>query len=106
MSFMDAVKSCFTQYVGFSGRARRSEYWFFFLFELIVSAVLGTLFQVTQMTLFSVIDGIFGLACLLPGLAVCIRRMHDIGKSGCFILICLFPCFGTILFIIWCCMDS
>lgn len=106
MSFMDAVKSCFTQYVGFSGRARRSEYWFFFLFELIVSTVLGTLFQVTQMTLFSVVDGIFALACLLPGLAVCIRRMHDIGKSGWFILISLIPCVGTILMIIWCCKDS
>lgn len=107
MSFVDAIKSCFSQYVGFSGRARRSEFWYFTLFDVIVSAVLSTLGQVTgQQTIFAVISGIFALAILLPALAVSIRRLHDIGKSGWFVLLSLIPCVGSIILLIWHCKDS
>ncbi|MCR5774687.1 MAG: DUF805 domain-containing protein [Lachnospiraceae bacterium] len=106
MSFIDAVKSCFSQYVGFSGRARRSEYWYFALFQGIIGVVLSILAQTTGSTIFSVLSGIFGLACLLPGLAVSIRRLHDINKSGWFVLISLIPIVGTILIIVWACKDS
>ena len=78
---MDAVKSCFSQYVGFKGRARRSEYWYFCLFEIVVDVVLSVLMSVTGAQIFGILSGIFGLACLLPGLAVAIRRMHDIGTD-------------------------
>ena len=103
---MDAVKSCFTQYVGFKGRARRSEYWYFVLFELLVGVILSVLASVTGATIFTGISGIFSLACLLPGLGVSVRRMHDIGKTGWVILLGLIPLVGSIILIIWACKDS
>ena len=106
MSLVEAVKSVFSQYVGFKGRARRSEYWYFALFQLIVAVVLSVLANLTSSMIFSGLSGLFSLACLLPGLAVAIRRLHDINKSGWFVLIGLIPVIGTILLIVWFCKDS
>lgn len=74
MDFVSAVKSCFAQYAGFSGRAPRSEFWWFALFQLGV-LVIATLIS-------QVLYGIAALALLLPALAVGARRLHDIGRSG------------------------
>ncbi len=104
MSFVEAIKSVFTQYVGFSGRARRSEYWYFTLFYAIVDGVLTGLGQASSA--FSVIAGIFALAVLLPSIAVSIRRLHDIGKSGWWLLISLIPVIGAIILIVFACKDS
>lgn len=79
------------KYAEFNGRARRSEYWYFFLFNLIISVVLGVIGGVIH---FKYIGNLYSLAVLLPGLAVGIRRMHDVGKSGWFILI---PIYNIIL---------
>lgn len=106
MSFTDAIKSVITQYVGFSGRARRSEYWYFFLFNIIISTVLTALGSMTGAGIFSTLSGLVSLALLLPGLAVAIRRLHDTGKSGWFILFVLIPIVGEILLIVWYCKDS
>ena len=78
-------------YATFSGRARRSEYWFFVLFNLIISFVFGFvcgLMQVPQLAI------IYTLAVLIPSIAVAVRRMHDVGKSGWFLLI---PIYNLIL---------
>ena len=93
MNFVDAVKSGFTQYVGFSGRARRSEYWWWVLVVLLASIV-------TQM-ISQKLGGIFSLAVLLPGIAVGARRLHDIGKSGWWQLISLIPLLGWLVLIYW-----
>ena len=74
MTFVEAVKHVFKNYATFSGRARRSEYWYFFLFNIIVSLVLGFIS--------SALSTIFSLAVLIPNLAVGVRRLHDMGKSG------------------------
>ena len=103
MGFLEAVKSCFSQYTGFSGRARRSEYWYFTLFNCIVS--FATSFIGTRLH-FGWLASIISLALLLPALAVCIRRLHDIGKSGWWYLIGLIPVVGFILLIVWFCRDS
>lgn len=103
MSFVDAVKSCLSQYVGFQGRARRSEYWYFCLFNVILGVVASIIAQLTGVTILSTL---VTLALLLPGIAVDIRRMHDIGKSGWWILISFVPVVGAILLIVWCCKDS
>jgi uncharacterized membrane protein YhaH (DUF805 family) len=66
-------------YAGFSGRARRSEYWYFFLFNAIISIILGLINQW--------LSNIYAIAILVPGIAVGIRRMHDVEKSGWYILI-------------------
>ena len=101
MSFMDAVSICFKKYADFTGRARRSEYWYFWLFTFIVSLALTLLLGEGNM-----ITDLFSLAMLIPFLAVGWRRMHDIGKSGAMIFLSLIPLVGTILIIVWCCQDS
>ncbi len=87
----------FQKYAQFSGRARRSEYWYFFLFSLIVSFILG-LADVTMGTLTNtgtgMLGGLYSLVALIPSLAVGVRRMHDVGKSGWFLLI---PFYNLIL---------
>lgn len=81
MGFVDAVKSVFSKYATFSGRARRSEYWYFHLFTVLASVVLSVLGMISQDTA-TIVRGIYSLAVLLPSLAVCVRRLHDVGKSG------------------------
>ncbi len=104
MSFVDAIKSVLTQYAGFSGRARRSEYWYFTLFNAVLSGVLNGL--ATQASFFAVIATLVSLALLIPGLAVSVRRLHDIGKSGWYLLFVLIPLVGAIILLVWDCKDS
>ena len=79
-SYVDTLK----KYTQFTGRARRTEFWFFFLVNAVISIALTFLFGLIKMHMLA---NIFSLAILCPGIAVGIRRMHDIGKSGWFILI-------------------
>ena len=106
MSFVDAIKSVFTQYVGFRGRARRSEFWWFYLFTCVVNGVLSGLKSATGASAFGVISIIFALAVLLPSLAVAIRRLHDIGKKWPFIFMGLIPIAGVIILIVNWAKDS
>ena len=98
---------CLKKYVDFSGRARRSEYWFFTLFAYLVMIAFAALAAIalpaeSMATLVSILS----LAFLLPGLSVSIRRLHDIGKSGWWIFIGLVPLVGGIIFFIFTIMDS
>ena len=89
MSFGDAITNCLTNnYVGFSGRASRSEYWFWVLFTLIVQLVTGIMDGFIFGSDFGTgtISSIVSVGFLLPGLAVLVRRLHDVGKSGWWIL--------------------
>lgn len=90
MNFGDAIKVCFTKYVGFEGRATRSEYWWWVLFIVLVSIALGAL-------KLQMLSGVFSLGVLLPSLAVGARRLHDIGKSGWWLLIYLIPLVGWLV---------
>jgi uncharacterized membrane protein YhaH (DUF805 family) len=103
MSFTEAISDGFSKYVTFSGRSSRSAYWWWTLFALIavivgeiVSLIIGT----------AIIYYLVALALFLPGLAVAIRRLHDIGKSGWWFLIGIIPIIGTIILIIWYVTDS
>ena len=83
MNFMAAVKSGFSNYITFSGRACRSEFWYFFLFMAIGSAVTILLDGVVfPGIIYSPLNSIFGLVTLLPWLAVSVRRLHDADRSG------------------------
>ena len=111
MDFMTAVRTCWSKYVDFSGRARRSEYWYFALFSFlvglatnIIDAILGTDYD--GATTGGLINTVAGLALFLPGLAVAVRRLHDTDRSGWWILIGLIPIIGWILLLVWFCTDS
>jgi uncharacterized membrane protein YhaH (DUF805 family) len=111
MSFQDAVRVCLTQkYVDFSGRARRSEYWYFALFVVIVSVVAGIIDGIlgTRDTISNtgLVGGIASLALLLPNLGVGVRRLHDTGRSGWWLLIGLVPLIGWIVLIVFFVQDS
>ena len=105
MTFTQAVKTCLTEkYATFSGRASRSEYWWFTLFNCLVS--LGIFFLGALFNSVEVVFGISILLCLLlllPGLAVCVRRLHDTGRSAWWLLVALVPYVGSwILLVIYC----
>jgi len=78
-------------YATFGGRARRSEYWYFILFNTIISFGLGFVGGLMQVNW---ISNIYTLAVLIPSIAVAVRRMHDVGKSGWFVLV---PIYNLIL---------
>ena len=104
MSFVDAIKSVFSQYANFSGRARRSEYWYYVLCYAIISIVINLLSQASSV--FAIIGTVVGLALICPTVAVEIRRLHDIGKSGWYLLFNLIPLVGAIILLVWFCKDS
>jgi uncharacterized membrane protein YhaH (DUF805 family) len=112
MSFTAAVRSVLSQYVGFAGRARRSEYWWYVLFTVLVGIVasildmaFGTDFDgsVTSSGLFGLIAN---LALLLPSLAVGVRRLHDTDRSGWWLLIGLIPFIGLIVLLVFFVQDG
>jgi uncharacterized membrane protein YhaH (DUF805 family) len=92
------------QYADFNGRARRQEYWMFVLFNIIFAIVAGALDA--ALGTWGAIGGLYGLAMLIPGLAVSVRRLHDTGKSGWMLLIGLIPVIGTIWLIVLLVTDS
>jgi uncharacterized membrane protein YhaH (DUF805 family) len=88
-------------YAGFSGRARRTEYWMFALVNFIVTLIFYVLTFATHSGVFLVLLFLYALAVLLPSLAVLVRRLHDIGMSGWWILIGLVPFVGGIVLLVF-----
>ena len=101
---------CLQHYADFNGRARRSEYWYFVLFNFIVSILIGLLLGVIAGVLnvpaLVYLAYLWSLAVFIPSLAVSVRRLHDIGRSGWWLLLSLIPLVGAIILIIWYCTDS
>jgi uncharacterized membrane protein YhaH (DUF805 family) len=104
MNFAEAIQSGFQNYVGFSGRAARSEFWFWVLFAVLVSIATQVLDGILFGQQFGILSGIGALALFLPGLAVSVRRLHDRDKSGWFVLLYFIPLIGFIILLIWYCM--
>ncbi len=106
---MEWYISVIKKYVVFEGRARRKEYWMFFLFNLIFSiaaSILDTFFHTMSGQGMGLISSLYSLFVLLPSIAVAVRRLHDIGKSGWYVLIGLIPIIGWIWAIILLATDS
>jgi len=95
---MNYYLGAFKKYATFSGRARRAEYWYFVLFNMIFAIIAMVLDNVlgisSRATGYGPLYGLYALVSLLPSLAVAVRRMHDVGKSGWFILI---PSYNLVL---------
>ena len=110
MTFGQAIQSYFKNYANFNGRARRSEYWFASLFVGLVSiafSLVGSGYDYnTGMPTYGPLTYIWALAVLLPSLAVAVRRLHDIGKSGATYLLILIPFVGAIILFVFALQDS
>jgi uncharacterized membrane protein YhaH (DUF805 family) len=94
MTFIDAVTICFRKYADFNGCASRPEFWWWFVFTLVVTVALRTInYNVA---------GVFSLVTFLPSLAVAARRLHDVDRSGWWQLLYFVPVIGWIVLIIFC----
>jgi len=102
MGFTQAISSGFQNYVNFSGRACRSEYWFWTLFAVLVSIVANIL---DSFATFGIASLIVGLGLLLPGLGMAVRRLHDIDRTGWWLLLILTG-IGTIVLLIFACLPG
>ena len=94
----------YKNYAGFTGRARRTEFWMFTLFQIIINVVLSILNRVSGA--FLIVSILFGIASLIPTLAVGARRLHDTGKSGWLQLLLLIPIVGAIILIVFWAIDG
>lgn len=102
MDFQTAVKTCFSKYVTFEGRAARSEYWWFTLFNVAGQLLLGVVdMAVLGMTEITPLSSLFALALFLPGISVTVRRLHDKDRSGWWFWIALVPIIGWLLMLYW-----
>jgi uncharacterized membrane protein YhaH (DUF805 family) len=104
--YLDVLK----KYAVFSGRARRKEYWLFFLFNLIITLVLGFIDGAaglaSETTGYGPLGGLYALAVLIPGLAVSVRRLHDTDRSGWWLLLFLVPILGALVVLVFMVLDS
>jgi len=98
------------KYAVFSGRARRKEYWLFFLFNLIIALVLGFIDGAAGLadpqSGYGPLGGLYALAVLIPGIAVSVRRLHDTDHSGWWLFIVLVPLIGAIVLLVFMVRDS
>ena len=126
MGFGQAIATCFGKYASFTGRARRSEFWWFWLFNIIVTVILNIVDNIAGLMIglgsytFDVNDGqaiidnpsigalstIWALIVFLPFLSVTIRRLHDTDRSGWWWWIWLVPCVGPIVLLVFMLLDS
>ena len=101
MNFNEIINICKTvitkKYICFEGRSSRKEFWTFVLSFVVINTILGLIPGIGKL-----LSSLLLLAVLLPNIGLGIRRMHDIGKSGWFVLINLIPIVGSIIFLILC----
>ena len=106
MGFGDAINTVFGKYATFSGRAVRSEYWFWVLFTVIVLIVLNLIQFTVSETGGSVLQLLFELATIIPSIAVACRRLHDTDRSGWWQLLAFIPIVGFIILLVWYCQPG
>ncbi|NMF58125.1 DUF805 domain-containing protein [Pseudanabaena yagii] len=97
------------KYAEFNGRAKRNEYWYFVLFNFLIALVLGFIDGLLHLTVaggLGVLGSLYSLAVLVPGIAAGIRRLHDTGRSGWWLLIGFIPFVGVIILIVFLASES
>lgn len=113
---MNYYKVALSKYAVFTGRSQRAEYWFFTFYTLAINMIFGLVQFViltneggtmsSEYSLISTLSTLFTLAMIIPGLAVAIRRLHDIGKSGWWVLIAFVPLIGVLVLLLFFIRDS
>lgn len=107
---MDPYLECLRKYAVFSGRARREEYWMFLLVSVVIAFVLGfmdgALGLLDPASGYGILSSLYGLAVLIPGIAVSVRRLHDTGHRGWWLLIGFVPVLGILVLLYFMARDS
>jgi len=101
IGFIQAIKNMYINYANFNGRAVRSEYWWVYLYNMLITVVVMLL-----PSNYALLGTIWSIVHLIPGIALCVRRLHDVGKSGAFWFTWLIPIAGPIMIIYQLCKDS
>jgi len=104
MLILEYWKLAISKYAQFTGRSRRSEYWYFSLFNAIVGILLGLVLGLISEQL-ALVANLYSLAVMIPGIAVGVRRLHDVGRSGWWMLIALTG-IGAFVLLYWFVKDS
>ena len=99
MGFSEAIKSVFSKYATITGRASRSEYWYFQLFYMLV--YVGVMVVSTVIPFLAILVLVFAVAMFIPTITVSIRRLHDKNKSGWWLLLCFTPFIGILVLLFW-----
>ena len=102
---MNWFVKCLQNYVTFSGRARRKEYWMFILVNVLIGFVLGFIEGLAGVEK-PILSPLYSLAVLLPGVSVAVRRLHDTEKSGWWFWIALVPVVGGIILLVFMCTEG
>ena len=97
--FTAAIERAFRNYFGFSGRSTRAEYWWWVLFVSVAPTILGVVGAIIGVG--GILNGLFSLVTLVPGFALGARRLHDINKSGWWLLLMFAILIGWIILIVW-----
>ena len=105
MTMATAIKTVLGKYVTFSGRAGRSEFWYYALFQFVLLCVAGVLESIAR-GLGSVLWSIVILALFLPSLGVTVRRLHDTDRTGWWVLLGIVPIIGTLVLLIFYCSEG
>jgi uncharacterized membrane protein YhaH (DUF805 family) len=108
MTFQEAVRSGFSNYADFRGRASRSEFWWWQVF-LVLGGIVAAVLDISANTSLvggSPLETLFWIATIIPDLAVTVRRLHDTDSSGWWILLALIPLIGMIVLIVWWCLEG
>jgi uncharacterized membrane protein YhaH (DUF805 family) len=105
-TFGNSIAICFRKYASFAGRAPRAEYWWFVLFSVLAAAGVGFVFSMLDRSLGTAAAWLVDLAFFLPTIAVFVRRMHDLDRSGGWFWFGLVPIVGWIFLFIWLCTDG
>lgn len=100
---MDWYLEALKKYAVFTGRSRRKEYWMFVLFQVMISCGIALVEFFLNTSFLSIL---FGLATIVPSIAVSVRRLHDIGRTGWWVLISLIPLIGSIVLLVFACTDG
>ena len=110
MSMVDAYKAMWKNYAKFSGRARRSEYWWVILAQTLISTAFSLINMAAGDSVLGavamVVISVYGLATLIPMISLAVRRLHDIEKSGWWYLLSCIPCIGAIILIVFFCKEG
>ena len=106
MTFSEAISSGFRNYVGFSGRASRSEFWFWILFTVLVGLFTTIIDLRILSSKIQLISSIWSLVTFLPSLAIGVRRLHDADRSGWWLLLAFIPLIGFVVLIVFWCLEG
>jgi uncharacterized membrane protein YhaH (DUF805 family) len=104
--YLDVLKN---KYATFSGRARRKEYWMFLLINLVVSvalALIDSLIGSVSESGMGLLSSVYSIGVLIPSLALSVRRLHDIGRTGWWVLISIIPVIGAVVLLVFMLLDS